>query len=198
MPILNTRVLSVFAPLLALLAYSIVTFSSDVPSAVDLTKPSDGLSNDNARLVLHGVPSQESAAKNELQLTSPALVVGPAMEGLGQPRLCRWRHEMLGQQVQVEGLALGVPPQQSAHMTTQRVVYEGGMIFVKGADFAKSEATGKLVHIVGKLRLNPESVMQFGGHDPITVNKYYYLDVENLRVIESVTEPRLVAPQLHK
>jgi hypothetical protein len=83
-------------------------------------------------------------------------------------------------------------------MTTQRVVYEGGMIFVKGADFAKSEATGKLVHIVGKLRLNPESVMQFGGHDPITVNKYYYLDVENLRVIESVTEPRLVAPQLHK
>ena len=194
----NTRVLSHFAPLLALLACSIVAFSSDVPSSVDLTKPSDGLSNDNARLVLHGVPSQELETKNELQLTSPALVVGPAMEGLGQPRLCRWRHEMLGQLVQVEGLALGVAPQQPSHMTTQRVVYEGGMIFIKGADFAKSEATGKLVHIVGTLRLEPESVMQFGGHDPITVNKYYYLDVEKLRVVDLVTEPRLVAPQLHQ
>lgn len=198
MPMLNQRVLSVVSLLIVLLACSVVVMSSDESASVDLTKPSQGVTNDNGVIVLHGVPHQEENAKNESHLCSPALVVGPVMEGIGQPRLARWRHKMLGQQVQVEGLALGNPPDQPEHMTTQRVVYEGGMIFIKGADFTKSEATGKLVHVAGTLCLEPETVMRFGGHPDIPVEKYYYIDVKKLRVVDTITEPRLVAPQLHE
>lgn len=187
-----------FVLMLAILTCSTAASPVSAPSRVDLTKGSDGLTNDNIRLVLHGVPLQEAAARNEMQLTSPAIVVGPAMDGIGQPRLCRWRHEMLGQQIQVEGIALGIAPNQPSHMTTQRIAYEGGAMFVRGVDFAANGAAGKLVRVTGKLCLEPESTIVFGGQKPITVNKYYYIEAEELTNVDVVTEPRLVAPQLHK
>jgi hypothetical protein len=194
----TSRLFIILPSVVGMLACSAATLSQEAAFRVDLTKPPSGITNDTARLILHGVPPEEAKAKNESYLSSPALVVGPVMEGVGRPRLCRWRHEVLGHRVEVEGIALGAAPQQPSHMTTQRVIYEGGMIFIKGVDFAKSEATGKLVRIGGTLRLEPERVMEFDGHEPITVEKYYYIDAEKLDVVQQVTESCLVAPQLHR
>jgi len=195
----NARLRILFSSALAVLLLSAGMRAQENPSpGIDLTKGSAGLTNDNARLSPRGVPREEANAKNELHLISPALVVGPVMEGVGRPRLSRWRHEMIGQRVEVEGLALGEPPPQPSQMTTQRVVYEGGMMFIRGVDFAKSGATGKLARVSGTLQLEPESFVFFGGHDPVVVEKYYYIEAEALELVDRVSESRLVAPQLHR
>jgi len=188
----------VFALVLAPLTYTDRAAAQTGSVPVDLTRSSSGLTDENALLRLHGVPAKEQDSKNELLVRSPALVVGPVMEGVGQPRLCRWRHEMLGQRVQVEGLALGKPPLKPSMMTRQRVVYEGGMIFIKGTDFLKAGAAGRTVRVTGKLRLDPASVMEFSGHESIKVNQYYYIDAESVEALERVTEPYLVAPALRR
>lgn len=105
---------------------------------------------------------------------------------------------MLRQRVQVEGLALGKPPLKPSMMTRQRVVYEGGMIFIKGTDFSKAGAAGKTVRVKGKLRLDPASAMEFGGHEAIKVNQYYYIEVDSIKILERLTEPYLVAPALRR
>lgn len=193
-----SRLFVVAASVVGVLALANIGLSQDAGTGVDLKEPSSGLTDDTARLTLHDVPPQEAHTRNEWQLFSPALVVGPVMEGIGRPRLIRWRHELLGERVEVEGIALGTAPQRPSHVTRQRVIFEGGIIFVKGVDFAESEAMGKLVRIRGTLRLKPESTVTFVGHDPITVQKYFYIDAEDLEVIQQVTESRLVAPQLHR
>ncbi len=152
----------------------------------------------NFNISLPHAPPQEQDTKNEGNLVSPAIVVGPIMEGVGKPRVCRWRHEVVGQTVQVEGVALGHAPSNPANMTTQRVIYEGGMVFIRGVDFKKQFAKGRTVRVRGVLRLHPESTLRFAPHPGIKIKKYYYIDVDHLEVIERVTDPRFVVPSLKK
>ena len=139
------------------------------------------------------VPAAELDTKNE-SWPLPGVVYGPILPGGG--RRARLRSQMVGSRVRVEGMAAGEPPLQPAHMTSQRVAYEGGIIFVKGVDFARRDVGGKTVRVVGTLRLEGESVMEFGGREPIKVQKYYYLDAESLTVIHRVRDPVLMAPSL--
>ncbi|MFN3653025.1 MAG: hypothetical protein ACK47B_25885 [Armatimonadota bacterium] len=133
------------------------------------------------------LPEPEQAAKNEN--FSPALVYGlPRPDG---SRRAEWRANLVGKTVQVEGLALGEPPLQENHMTTQRVAYEGGRIFVRGADFPELAAVGKPVRVKGTLRLVPESETRWG-----PVEKYYYLEARSVEVLERVTDPLLASPEL--
>jgi hypothetical protein len=158
------------------------------------------LSDDATRVRLPGAPPEERHTKNEGFKLSPAFVMGPLLPsaelGIPSGRRSCWRHEALGREVVVEGIALGEPPQQPSHMTTQRVIYEEGTMFIRGADFPELDAVGKPVRVTGTLRLEPESVMTFDGHDPIVVEKWYYIEATEAKVLDRVEDPHLVAPHL--
>jgi hypothetical protein len=162
--------------------------------------PAGPLSDDVTRVRLPGAPPEERNTKNEGFELSPAFVVGPllpsAAPGIPAGRKSCWRHEAVGREVVVEGIALGEPPQQPSQMTTQRVIYEEGTMFVRGVDFRELDAVGKIVRVSGILRLEPESVMEFDGHEPIVVEKWYYLEATDAKILDRAVEPRLVDPNL--
>ena len=95
--------------LIAMFAFSELVRAQHAP-AVDLTKSSEDISDNKISIKLSAVPIEEVNAKNELNVFSPALVVGPAekdeLSGK-QGRLVRWRHELVGQKVVVKGIAMG-------------------------------------------------------------------------------------------
>ena len=141
------------------------------------------------------LPPEENNSSNELN-SNPAMVVGPKMDGLGQPRAWKWRNQVLDTTVTVEGLALGMPPMKPSHMPTQRVIYEGGIIFVKSANFKSTDCIGKLVRVTGTLRLQPASVSRFDGHKDVISPKYYFIDCEHLELLDRVSESVLMSPEL--
>lgn len=182
-------------------ALGAATLAADEPGPENRYGLAAGLLPDDAtRVRLPGAPPEERSTKNEGFKLSPAFVVGPllpsAAPGVPAGRKTCWRHEAVGREVVVEGIALGEPPQQPAHMTTQRVIYEEGTMFVRGVDFRELDAVGKIVRVSGILRLEPESVMEFGGHEPIVVEKWYYLDATDAKILERVEDPHLVDPNL--
>lgn len=182
-------------------ALGAATLAADEPGPENRYGLMAGLLSDDAmRVRLPGAPPEERDAKNEDFELSPAFVVGPLLPsvapGVPAGRKSCWRHEAVGREVVVEGIALGEPPQQPSHMTAQRVVYEEGTMFVRGVDFRDLDAIGKIVRVSGTLRLEPESVMEFDGHEPIVVEKWYYLDATDAKILERVEDPHLVDPNL--
>ena len=186
--------------LIAMFAFSELVRAQHAP-AVDLTKSSEDISDNKISIKLSAVPIEEVNAKNELNVFSPALVVGPAekdeLSGR-QGRLVRWRHELVGQKVVVEGIAMGRAQSNPHVMTNQRIIYEGGVIYIKGVDFFEKNASGRLVRVTGRLRLEPETTVEFDGHDPQTVHKYYFVSADSLTVLDRVDQPRLIAPDLKR
>jgi hypothetical protein len=174
---------------------------ADEPIPASQPGPKLGLlSDDAARVRLPGAPPEERNAKNENFKMSPAFVVGPLLPssepGVPAGRKSCWRYEAVGREIVVEGIALGEPPEQPLHMTSQRVIYEEGTIFVRGVDFPKLDAVGKPVRVKGTLQLEPESIIEFGGYEPIVDEKWYYLEATDAEVLERVTDPHLVDPNL--
>ena len=147
--------------------------------------------HDVHRIYAADLPQAERDAKNEN--FNPALVAGPRREDTS--RRIEWRHKMVYQPVIVEGIALGEAPLQASHMTTQRIAYEGGRIFVRGVDFKKANAAGKLVRVAGELRLEPKGQAHFG-EKTLTIDQYFYIQADKIQVIERTTDPVLVAPEL--
>ena len=62
-----------------------------------------------------------------------------------------FRHTAVGKRVRVEGIGWGYDVQTD--LPTSRVVFEGGTILVRGVDFNKPAVRGKVVRVVGTLRL---------------------------------------------
>jgi hypothetical protein len=143
------------------------------------------------RIYVSDMPAEEKDAMNEN--FSPATLVGPVREGGG--RRIQWRHKAIGEPVVVEGIALGQPSAEAAHMTTQRVAYEGGRIYVRGVSFKDAKAAGRLVRVKGKLAHSQEGVASFGPHD-VKIEQYFYIDATSVELIEQTTDPLLVLPGL--
>jgi hypothetical protein len=140
------------------------------------------------RIYAADMPQAERDAKNEN--FNPALVAGSLRED-GSRRI-EWRHKMVRQAVVVEGIALGEAPENPSHMTTQRVAYEGGRIFIRGVDFKKAGAEGKLVRVSGVLMLSPEARASFG----TISDQYFYIQADKIQLLDRATDPLLMAPGL--
>jgi hypothetical protein len=69
-----------------------------------------------------------------------------------------------------------------------RVVFEGGTVLVKGADFNKPETRGRCVRVVGTLRLGEVPHRGFERRFP----HYYFIDAESSEVIDRVAEPNVI------
>lgn len=104
-------------------------------------------------------------------------------------RDCYLRSTKVGETVEVEGLALGEAT------NTQRVVYEGSKIFVRGADFKKLKVNGKLVHVKGVLRYEGGALTRLknaeGGYTSYQTPAYFYIEASSVEVIDTVTKPGL-------
>ncbi|MEZ6154087.1 MAG: hypothetical protein R3C09_28660 [Pirellulaceae bacterium] len=134
------------------------------------------------------LPEQEKDALNEA-VGFQARVLSMPMPGHPNDRGAKWRHEVLGQVVIVESIALGKMANESP--ASQCVIYDGGRIYVSGVDFGKHSLSGKLVRVTGTLRESSEQQNQ------VTKQKFFYLEADKVEPIELANEPWLIAPDLN-
>ncbi len=131
-------------------------------------------------------PLEEEVANDERD----SVVYGPLKEN--GARDFYPRSSKLGEKVEVEGLALGEWP------STQCVVYDRCMIFVRGVDFKDLKAAGKTVRVKGTLRYDGGALVrlrnQEGGYTSTRTPALFYIETSSLEVIDRVTVSRLVAP----
>lgn len=167
------------AVLLAVLAASLA--ASGFATAEDSPVPPQG-----AMLGIEEVlPEQEKDALNETDGVQ-ARVLSMPIPGHPNDWGAKWRHEVLGQVVIVEGIALGKMANESP--ASQCVIYDGGRIYVSGVDFGKHSLLGKLVKVTGTLRESSEQQNQ------VTKQKFFYLEADKVEPIELANEPWLIAP----
>lgn len=170
------------AVLLAVLAASLA--ASGFATAEDATVPPQG-----AMLgIVEVLPEQEKDAFNETDGLQ-ARVLSMPMPGHPNDRGAKWRHEVLGHVVIVEGIALGKMANESP--ASQCVIYDGGRIYVSGVDFGKHSLSGKLVRVTGTLRESSEQQNQ------VTKQKLFYLEADKVEPIELANEPWLIAPDFN-
>lgn len=138
-------------------------------------------------------PEAENNTRNDS--LARGRVYSPIVDKERQGRRTKWRSEVVGQTVKLEGLALGKAPSHPSHMTSQRVVYEGSRMFIRGIDFAKHDAEGKLVRVTGVLKRHPGTLVRRPGRSH-KLPPYFYIQAAKLEVLERVTEPMLICPNL--
>ena len=107
-------------------------------------------------------------------------------------RTATFRHQALGEAVVVEGIAWGYVPRPGSAPSDapqSRVLFEGGVVFVKGADFNQPEIHGRLVRVEGTLQREMiPGRLRFHREFP----EYYFVDAGSFAVIDAVTDPRVV------
>lgn len=119
----------------------------------------------------------------------PWRVSGPAdADGV---RPSQFRHQALGACVQVEGIAWGYDVKTEAPRS--RILFDGGVVLIKGADLNRPEVHGKLVRAVGTLRR--EFFKSHPGFDR-QFPEYYFIDVTTFEIIDAVTSPEIVRLKL--
>lgn len=106
--------------------------------------------------------------------------------GEGQPS-SMLRHMAIGKRVQAEGIAWGYDTSEPPFPKSQ-LIFDGGTVLVKGADFTAKETKGKTVRVVGTLRLHPPT-MRPGIYRPTP--KFYYIDAESVELVSAVSEPHV-------
>jgi hypothetical protein len=119
----------------------------------------------------------------------PWRVYGPA--GNEDDRTAQFRHQAIGEVIVVEGIAWGYvhePGTPHSGVPTSRVLFEGGVLLAKGADFNQPDIHGRLVRIEGTLQReaipgHPGFKRQFP--------EYYFVDVTDFALIEAVTDPHV-------
>jgi hypothetical protein len=107
-------------------------------------------------------------------------------------RTATFRHQALGEAVVVEGIAWGYVPRPEAATSgapQSRVLFEGGVVLIKGADFNHPEIHGRLVRVEGTLRREIiPGRFRFHREFP----EYYFVDASNFAVIDAVSDPHVV------
>ncbi len=150
----------------------------------------------NLNASLRSVRDQLALAQNQETTSEPVnqvfadAVVGEV--GPDRSRRCGTRDGYVGKRVQVEGIAWGQPFGSSTNSLSPwaqaHVSFDGGEIFLQGADFANDGMKGKLVRVTGTLRCDPGAHSRFGD-----IPKYYFIEVESYESIDMVEEPLLLA-----
>jgi RNA polymerase sigma factor (sigma-70 family) len=159
---------------------------SDPPPAATEKKPSPEEAASNPNLHLR-VPEEELRVWDPVNPNVnpvPFRVYGP--KGADGVRKDQFRHEAIGKRVRVEAIAWGYDVETEGPKS--RVVFEGGIVLVKGVDFNKPEIRGRCISVVGTLRLGQ---MPHRGSERMLPN-YYFIDAESFRVIDKVSEPNVI------
>jgi len=163
------------------------------PAADDARTPAAGADADTLTEITVRVPAADlriADLMNPNVNPIPWRVFDPTPEQ-GQ-RAATFRHQAIGEEVVVEGIAWGyvLEPEKAPPGTLQsRVLFEGGLVLVKGADFNQPEIHGRLVRVEGTLQreMMPgrfRSYREFPLH--------YFIDVSSFEVVDAVTDPHVV------
>jgi hypothetical protein len=107
--------------------------------------------------------------------TVPWRVYGPRRDD--GTRSDQFRHTAVGKLVRVEGIAWGYDV--LTIVPKSRVVFEGGTVLVKGADFNKPNVRGRLVRVMGTLHLDPMPHPGF----KLQLPNYYWIDAQSFEII---------------
>jgi hypothetical protein len=97
-----------------------------------------------------------------------------------------FRHTAVGKRVRVEGIAWGYDVETD--LPKSRVLFEGGVVLVRGVDFNRPQVRGRSVRVVGTLRLGAMPSPGFRRQYP----NYYFLESESFMILDRVAEPNVV------
>jgi hypothetical protein len=148
---------------------------------------------------------------NEQGVVAPVrgpFVFGPADEhGVPAVQTCE---QAVGERVRVEGIGwhLRLDGEDADHPlnpeSLPRVIFEEGTVYIRGVDFDKAKAHGKLVRVVGALkpytelndRLKQIYAPTVGGCALELLHRrepprYYLIEATSLEVLPSIQQPRL-------
>ncbi|MEQ8785654.1 MAG: hypothetical protein RIC55_05125 [Pirellulaceae bacterium] len=142
---------------------------------------------------------------------APVVYAPPGEEDRLQTESCL---QAVGKRVRVEGVGWHPSPDSNQREgpppeSWPRVIFEGGTIYLRGVDFDKADAHGRLVRVVGTLKPHDELNARlealheriYGGpacavelllREPLPPPpRHYLLEDASLEIVERIASPRL-------